>query len=154
MKREHRFPWTHLAHLLPVLAVLGLAGCIEDEYWIDRVSIVLDSPANRAVVLAHDVQEGHMTVYESWLLDDDTGVTLAEIEGSGSHDLELLTLTPEQRDSVLIIVWADDPDAGQVGLPDCEEDGTRLQPDLDLYTSFHFPSIDYPLTWCGALLGS
>lgn len=154
MTLAHRLFRSLPARLLPILAVIGLFGCIEDEYWIDRVTIVLDEPANRAVVLVHEVQEGHISEYESWLVDDDTGVTLAEIEGVGSHDIELLTLTPEQRDSVLIIVWADDPDSGQIGVPDCEEDGTRLQPDLDVYTSFHVPSIDYPMTWCGALLGS
>jgi len=140
--------------LLTVLILLGLTGCIEDEYWLDRVSITLDAPANHAVVLAHDVQEGHLSVYESWMVDDDTGITLAEIDESGSHEIELLSFTPEQRDSVLIIVWADDPLSGEPGVPDCEEDGTRLQPDLDLYTSFQFPSVDHPLTWCGALLGS
>ena len=154
MQRKRRLSLALASRLVPILVLLGLVGCIEDEYWIDRVSITLDAPADHAVVLAHDVQEGNLSVYESWMVDDDTGITLAEIDESGSHEIELLTFTPEQRDSVLFIVWADDPDLGEVGVPDCDEDGTRLQPDLDYYTSFHFPSVDYPLTWCGALLGS
>ncbi len=158
MTEYHRIRPARLLLVLPALALLGALGCVEDEYWIDRVSIVLEAPTNRAVVLAHDIQEGNIAYRESPMINDDTGLTLAEIDGNGQHTIELLTVTPDQRDSVLFIVWADDPDCGSVGLPDCEEgceeDGTRIEPSLDYETSFTFPSAEYPLSWCGGLLGS
>jgi hypothetical protein len=140
--------------LLPLLALLGSVGCVDDEYWVDRITIVLEAPANRAVVLSHELQEGNIRYRESTVLDDNIGLTLADVEGSGSHTLELLTSTPEQRASLLIVAWADDPDTGQPGLPDCEEDGTRIEPDLDQDETFVMPSDQYPFAWCGALLGS
>jgi hypothetical protein len=142
------------ACLLPVLALLGAAGCVDDEFWVDRISIELEAPANRAVVLSQELQEGNLRYYESTVVDDSLGFVLAEVEGSGSHTVELLTDTPDQRANLLIIAWADDPDAGEPDLPDCEEEGTRILPDLDLDEAFVIPSDEYPIAWCGALLGS
>ncbi len=142
------------AAAIGLLLTLSCGGCVEDGYWVDRITLVLEAPANRAVVMSHDLQEGNLSFYESTMIDDDIGIVLAEVEGSGSHTLELLTQTPEQRDSVLIIAWADDPDAGEVDAPDCDEDGTRFQPALDFEDTFVVPSDAHPFAWCGALLGS
>ena len=140
--------------ILPLLlALVGASGCVEDEYWIDELTVILDEPANHAVVLVHEVAEGNVADYESLLLDDETGRPLATIDEAGHHDVLLLTDTPQQRDALLLIAWADDPHSGTVGAPDCYEDGTRIQLDLDVQDSFRIPSAETPLSWCGALLG-
>lgn len=140
--------------LLALLGILVPLGCVDDRTWIDEVTVIFEGSANSLVALSVQVQEGNLTDNDPYVIDSDTGVLLGEVYGSGEHQLELVSTTESQRRHILFVVWADDPASGTFGEPDCTEDGTRLMPEFNLgEMKFVFPSQEYPLSWCGALIG-
>jgi hypothetical protein len=146
-----------MASRLWIVAFVGLLvplGCVEDGTWFDEVTVVFGDSANSLVALAILVEEGNLTGHYYSYQPDETGVVLGEVYGSGEQSLQMVSATPSQRESVLFVVWADDPDQGFAGEPDCDEYGTRFFPVLDEEAlTLVFPSQEYPLSWCGALMG-
>jgi hypothetical protein len=152
---DRRSGWTWVGKSLAaaaLMASLSPLGCVEDATWIDEYTVVLDDPANALVALSVGAVEGNLREGEATVFAQTEGVVLDEVYGTGEHELSLVSDTPSQRGNILFVVWADDPDQGYIGEPDCTEDGTRLRPGLEQDEPIVLPSEQYPLSWCGALI--
>ncbi len=144
---------THGLGLVLFLALLALAGCVHDEDWTDRVTLELVEPADHAAFLVLDEVEGHVQQSEREWDDPLLGEVLWRVEHAGTHEIDLLFDTSTERETLLLVAWADLDAALTPDEPDCDEDGTRFILDLEGTTVLRIPSDEHPISWCGAILG-